>query len=178
MRSLCSFVAPLFLLLLPPLWVATSARADGGTLILREERGSLVVSLIAGPTPLRAGPVGLEVLVQSRETGQPIVSGNVRLRLYGPDGEGPLEVAARADAAANRLFRAARVELPTAGWWQIEIWGADPDGGEPFRAQLEVTPPPSPARRYRSYIAATLLGVALLALHQARSLSRPRVRAC
>ena len=127
------------------LWSPAPARADGGTLILREERGGRIVSLIAEPTPLRAGPVGLEVLVQSRETGQPILSGDVRLRLHGPDAGVPLEVTARAEAAANRLFRAARVELPIPGPWQIEVWVAGPDGGETFRAQLEVAPPPGQA---------------------------------
>jgi hypothetical protein len=157
-------------------WSPAPARADGGTLILREERDGLVVSLFAQPAPLRAGPVGLEVLVQSRETGQPILSGDVRLRLHGPDAGAPLEVATRAGAAANRLFRAARVVLPTPGPWQIDVLVTGPDCGGTFRANLEVAPPPGPARRYGSYIAATLVGVALLALHQARSLSRPRAR--
>jgi hypothetical protein len=180
MSALYSRVAlPVFLLstslcILAVPWSPAPARADGGTLILREERDSLVVSLLAEPNPPRAGPVALEVLVQSRETGQPILSGDVRLRLRGPDAGAPLEVTARAESAANRLFRAARVELATPGPWQIEIQVAGPDGGETFRAQLEVAAPHGPVRRHWPYIAATLLGVALLALHQARSLSRPR----
>jgi len=152
------------------------ALGDGGALIFREERDSLVVTLLAEPTPLRAGPAAFEVLVQSRATGEPLLSADVSLRLVGPDAGDPLEVAANTDAAANRPFRAARVELPIPGPWQIEVLVAGPYGGETFRAQLDVASRRGPARRYMSYIAATLLGLALLAVHQARSVSGPRAR--
>ncbi len=163
-------------LVLATLLTPALAWGDGGALIFREERGSLVVTLLAEPTPLRAGMATFDILVQSLEMEDPVLSADVHLRLVGPDAGDVLEVAAGAGVAANRLFRAVEVELPDPGQWQIDVLVVGPESGETFHAQLHVAPPLRPLRRYRSYIAATLVALALLALHQALSLSGPRPR--
>jgi hypothetical protein len=163
---------------LASLLTATLAEADGGALILREERGPWIVTLLAEPTPLREGPAVLEVLVQSAATGEPMLDADVRLRLTASGADHALEVQTHPDAAGNRLFRGARLYLPSPGPCQLEVLVTSSDHHETLRAPVDVAPRQGPARRYWTYILATPLGVALLALHQARSLAgRGRRRA-
>ncbi len=45
------------------------ARADGGAVRLRQRSGGYQIAVFTEPTPLRAGPVDVSVLVQDAETG-------------------------------------------------------------------------------------------------------------
>jgi hypothetical protein len=156
---------------LASLLTATLAEADGGALILREERGPWIVTLLAEPTPLREGPAVLEVLVQSAATGEPMLDADVRLRLTASGADHALEVQTHPDAAGNRLFRGARLYLPSPGPCQLEVLVTSSDHHETLRARVDVAPRQGAARRYWAYILVTPLGVGLLALHQARSLA-------
>lgn len=164
-------------LLLVGLLGASVVRGDGGSLVLREERDSLIVALFAAPTPLRVGAATFDVLVQSRATGEPLPSADVRLRLLGPDTGEARDLDTRSDLGGNRLYRSVRVSLSSPGPWQIEVLASDREGRqEVFRAQLEVAPPRSPALEYWLPIAATPLGLLVLGLHQALCLSRLSAR--
>jgi hypothetical protein len=167
------WLAALWLLALP-----AAARGDAGTVALREARGPLVVTLLVGPTPLRAGPVELEVLVQSSATGAPVLDTGTALRLAGPGPGDRLEAVAEPGVGGNQLFQGARVALASPGTWQIELLVTDAAGAEEtFHTRLEVAPPRGPARRYWAWIAAAPAGLALLALHQALGLATlPRAR--
>ena len=46
-------------------------RADGGTIRLSEQKGNYRITVFTAPTPLRAGPVDISVLVQEAATGEP-----------------------------------------------------------------------------------------------------------
>src|SRR5262245_28715306 len=88
-------------------------RADGGTLCLLERAGRYQVAVFTSPTPLRAGPVDVSVLVQDTATGEQVPCVQVSVRLSPRDGDGPpLEHAATAEAATNKLFHAAKFDLP------------------------------------------------------------------
>jgi hypothetical protein len=156
--------------------LASAAAADGGRLLLREARGDRIVNLLAAPTPLRAGPASFEVLVQSRTTAEPIEIPRVRLRLTGPERCGTSEISALPEGSRNRGFLGADVRLPMAGTWVVEILLDGASVGAPLRSVFEVGPALPPARRFWPYIAATLLGVALIAVHQALRLRRPHRR--
>jgi hypothetical protein len=119
---------------LASLLTATLAEADGGALILREERGPWIVTLLAEPTPLREGPAVLEVLVQSAATGEPMLDADVRLRLTASGADHALEVQTHPDAAGNRLFRGARLYLPSPGPCQLEVLVTSSDHHETLRA--------------------------------------------
>src|SRR5437588_9252437 len=99
---------PLFLCccLLP-----TVARADGGTVCLSERAGGYQVTVFTAPTPFRAGPVDISVLVQDAAGGEPVadVSVEVALTPAGP-GEEVLRSAATRAAATNKLFHAAQFD--------------------------------------------------------------------
>ena len=56
------------LMILATLLVPLSARADGGLARLVVDSGEFRLTVFSSPTPLRAGPVDLSVMVQDRET--------------------------------------------------------------------------------------------------------------
>lgn len=115
----------------------SGSRADGGTLRLSERRGDYRISVFTAPTPFRAGPVDVSVLVQHARTGEPLVQADVTVRAVQRDRPGvPVVAQATHAAATNKLFHAAVFDLPEAGWWEIEV--AVAAGGEPVRVRCEV----------------------------------------
>ena len=56
----------LFLILHP----SSLARADGGAVRLRQRAGGYQIAVFTSPTPFRAGPVDVSVLVQDAATGE------------------------------------------------------------------------------------------------------------
>ncbi len=155
------------------LWVGV-ALADGGRLILREARDGVIASVLAAPVPLRVGAAAFDVLVQDPDTGAPMAVDAVRLRVTGPDVCGTTELDARTESGVNRLFYGASMRLPMPGRWQVEAWIETETGATVFTTELEVAPALPPAQRYWPWIAATLVGLVVLFVHQARTLGRPR----
>jgi hypothetical protein len=117
-------------------------RADGGTPRLSERQGGYVVTVFTAPTPLRAGPVDVSVLVQHAATGEPVPEAKVFLRLA-PRGR-PDEVlvySATTEAATNKLLRAAVFELPGPGRWEAEVAVEGPQGPARLRFDVEAAEP-------------------------------------
>src|SRR5215470_12733522 len=86
------------------------ARADGGAVRLRQRAGGYQIAVFTSPTPFRAGPVDVSVLVQDAATGEcvPVARVTVSLKATG-DGRA-VECPATSAAATNRLFHAAVFE--------------------------------------------------------------------
>src|SRR6516225_11891006 len=57
------------------------ARADGGAVRLRERVGGYQIAVFTSPTPFRAGPVDVSVLVQDAATEECVPDARVTLRL-------------------------------------------------------------------------------------------------
>src|SRR3954447_18384268 len=77
-------------------------RADGGTLCLLERAGGYQVAVFSSPTPLRAGPVDISVLVQNASTGEQVPGAQVAVQLKQSGATGPLlEYRATTEAATN-----------------------------------------------------------------------------
>ena len=95
-------------------------RADGGTVRAQQRHGDYRVTIFTDPSPLRAGPVDVSVLVQDAETGTPLVDREVQVEVCPRDLPRQImrDEATRAEAT-NKLFRAAKFKLPQAGWWTI-----------------------------------------------------------
>src|SRR5262245_18850191 len=120
------------------LLVPCQVRADGGTLCLVEQTGGYRVALFSSPTPFRAGPVDLSVLVQDASTGRQLSQARVNLRLYLHGGRGAIvDCPATTEAATNKLFYAAKFELPVPGLWKVEIHIDGPRGKAVVRCELE-----------------------------------------
>jgi len=98
------------------------ARADGGRIVLVEQKSHYRIAVFAFPNPLRTGPIDISVLLQDADNWQPFSDALVKVKLVSRDKPGTVihSVATRA-AATNKLLYAALVELPVAGWWDVEV---------------------------------------------------------
>jgi hypothetical protein len=116
--------------------------ADGGTLRVREKAGGYQVAVFTSPTPLRAGPVDVSVLVQDATTGEHVAEARATVRLTlraAPALE--MEHPATAEAATNKLFLAAQVELPQPGCWDVAVRVEGPRGPAVIRCELDAAEP-------------------------------------
>ncbi|UUO06953.1 hypothetical protein M4951_01260 [Blastopirellula sp. J2-11] len=91
--------------------------ADGGKVQLRREIGPYQVTIFTSPTPLRAGPIDLSVMVQNsaREIVQDV---QIDFQLTSESGEILLQHASQA-TATNKLLQSAKLMLPESGVWQV-----------------------------------------------------------
>jgi hypothetical protein len=98
------------------------SRADGGAVRLSQRRDDYQITVFTTPTPFRAGPVDVSVLVQDARTGRPVQEAEIIVRAM-PRGrpEEVLRCAATSEAATNKLFRAAVFEIPEPGWWEVAV---------------------------------------------------------
>jgi hypothetical protein len=148
------------------------ARADGGAVRLCERAGDYQLAVFTLPTPFRAGPVDVSVLVQDAATGECVAQARVTLHLTARGSGQVLECPATSGAAGNKLFHEAVFELPEAGWWDIEVSVDGPHG--PARARFEVEAGAA-LPRWRElwpWFGWPVLAVALFGLH--RVLARRR----
>jgi hypothetical protein len=105
--------------LLLPTWCAT-AGADGGLMCLSGKKGGYQITVFTSPTPFRAGPVDVSVLVQDAATGDPMTQVQVKVSMT-KSGRPALEYPATSEAATNKLLHAAQFELPEPGAWSLEV---------------------------------------------------------
>ena len=110
------------LLLLSLLLHCSPAMGDGGIVRVSENAGPWRITLFSSPTPLRAGPIDLSILVQEPETDASVLDARVNLMLQPLDGQADsiLVEATRADAT-NKLLYAALLDLPAPGRWQVDV---------------------------------------------------------
>src|SRR6516162_7835388 len=132
------FVAASSLILHP----SSLVRADGGAVRVREQAGAYQVTVFTSPTPFRAGPVDVSVLVQDAATGECVPEARVSVRLTARGRGDVLEYPATAEAATNRLFHAAVFRLPEPGWWEVEVAVEGPHGPAVVRFEVEANEPP------------------------------------
>jgi hypothetical protein len=136
-RIILSFVLVSSFTLLPSSFV----RADGGAVRLRQRAGGYQVAVFTSPTPFRAGPVDISVLVQDAATGECVPEAQVAVRLTAPGTGRILEYPATTEAATNRLFHAAVFQLPEPGWWDVEVAVEGPHGPAVVRFEVEADEP-------------------------------------
>src|SRR5262249_8630090 len=135
---LCVFLlSPCHLVTLSP----CHARADGGAVRLRERAGGYQITGFTSPTPLRAGPVDVSVLVQAAATGECVPKARVSLCLTAPGAGCVLEYPATTEAATNKLFRAAEFRLPESGWWDVAVAVEGPHGPALVRFGVQADDP-------------------------------------
>jgi hypothetical protein len=108
---------------------------------LHERAGGYRIAVFTSPTPLRAGPVDVSVLVQDAATGECMPEAQVTVRLKAPGAGRSLECPATTEAATNRLFRAAEVQLPEPGWWEVAVAVEGPHGPALVRFSAPVDEP-------------------------------------
>jgi hypothetical protein len=163
------------------LFASSLARADGGTVRLRERAGDYQIAVFTAPTPLRAGPVDVSVLVQDAATGECVPEARVTVRLTARGSGRVLEQPATEAAATNRLFQAVLFELPEPGWWDVEVAIEGPHGPARVGFGLEADEPTPRWLDLWPWFCWPAFAVALFAVHQVlvrrKPVSRPN-RTC
>ena len=141
------------------------AFADGGSIRLYGEKGGYRITVFSAPTPLRAGPVDLSVMVQDASTGDPLTQVLVTVRMT-KSGGAALEFPATSEAATNKLMQAAQFELPEPGRWVLEVHIEGPHGLAVTGGELEAAEPPPRWLEIWPWIGWPALVVTLFGIHQ------------
>jgi hypothetical protein len=155
------------------------ARADGGAVRLRERVGGYQITVFTSPTPYRAGPVDISVLVQDAATGECLPDARVTVRLTARATGDVLEYPATTEMATNRLFHATEFQLPEPGWWDVAVAVAGPHGPALVRFEIQAAEPPPRWLDLWPWFGWPALAVALFGIQ--RILARKRLkrgRAC
>jgi len=141
--------------------------ADGGAVRLLERVGNYQIAVFSAPTPLRAGPVDVSVLLQNGQTHEPISGARVTIKATKRD-EPDVTVfrLATADAATNKLFDAAIFDLSTAGRWELEVSVDGPLGTAQARTEIEVGEPLPPYLTLWPWVCWPIVPILLFAIHQ------------
>ena len=154
--------------------------ADGGTVRLSERQGNYQITVLTSPTPLRAGPIDISVLVQNADTHELVLDGQVTIKAI-PRGHpaGAMSQVATTEAATNKLFRAAEFELREPGWWDVEVSIDGPLGNEHAQFEMEAAPPLPKWLALWPWFSWPALAIALFGVHQllVHSKCRPRFAA-
>jgi hypothetical protein len=148
-------------------------RADGGAVRLSERAGAYQVTVFTSPTPLRAGPVDVSVLVVDAATGEHVPQARVTVRLRARATGTVREHPATAAAATNKLFHAAVFELPEPGWWDVEVAVEGPHGPALLCSSLQADERTPRWLELWPWFAWPALAVALFGLHRALVRRKP-----
>ena len=142
------------------------ARADGGAVRLCERAGDYQLTVFTLPTPFRAGPVDVSVLVQDAATGECVAQARATLHLTARGSGQVLEYPATSGAASNKLFHEAAFGLPEAGWWDVEVSVDGPHGPALARFEVEAGAAPPRWQELWPWFGWPVLAVALFGLHR------------
>jgi hypothetical protein len=158
---------PRFLAAILSAVLPTTVRADGGTLRISEQRHGYRISVFTSPTPWRAGPVDVSVLVQNVDTGDPLADVDVAVAASSLDRPGrSIGERAVAGSATNKLFHSAELDLPSSGRWRIEVTVAGPQGRTTSSFELEAGEPLPPWLGLAPWIGWPAIVIALFVVHQ------------
>jgi hypothetical protein len=157
-------VGVLFAWLLLETW-CTLACADGGSIRLSETKCGYRITVFTAPTPFRAGPVDISVLVQDSLTGEPTAGARVTVRMS-KLGQLALEYPATPEAATNKLFRAAQFELPEPGRWDMQVRVEGSHGPAVIAGEVEAAEPLPRWREIWPWFGWPALAIAVFSIHQ------------
>lgn len=145
---------------------APDVGADGGVVRVSQPAGPFAVTVFTSPTPFRAGPVDISVMVRDRADDQPVLDAEVSIRLTSLEGAPTTRAAATRANATNKLLYAALFDLPRDGRWRLAV-AVRRDGGV-GEVTTEVTAEPRlpPLASFWPYLLLPLVVVALFCLHQ------------
>jgi hypothetical protein len=150
------------ILLLPSL-----AAADGGALRLSEQKDGYRIAVFTTPTPLRAGPADISVLVQEAATGEPASGLQVSITAQNHEGNGG-EIChpATTQVATNKLYYAATFDLPDPGWYSVQVYIIGARGTTHAGFEVEAAEPLPPALTVVPWVGWPLLVIVLFVIHQ------------
>jgi hypothetical protein len=153
-------------------------RADGGAIRLSQTEGNYRITVFTAPTPLRAGPVDISVLIQEAATGEPVRGAQITIKAErsGLPGVEMLQQATT-EAATNKLYYAAAFDLPEPGWYSVEVSIDGTLGNAQVHFNLEAGEPLPSWLAIAPWVGWPLLAVLFFCVHQVlvRRRNTPRV---
>src|SRR5262245_18953427 len=141
--------------------------ADGGAVRLSQQEGDYQITVLTAPTPLRAGPIDVSVLVQRAAHNELVLDGQVTIKATRRGH--PRQVishVATAKAATNKLFRAANFELPKTGLWDVEVSVDGPLGDANVGFEIEAGQPLPKWLAMWPWFSWPALAILLFSVHQ------------
>jgi hypothetical protein len=155
------------LLVSVPFLFPTPAIADGGALRLSEQKGNYQIAVFTAPTPLRAGPVDISALVQNAATHEPLSDVHVTVKAAHLDRPGVvIRRTATNEAATNKLFQAALLDLNEPGWWRLEVSLDGPLGTTEIGLDMEAAKPLPKSLAMWPWLTWPALPILLFGAHQ------------
>jgi hypothetical protein len=154
------------LLLAMVILVQATARADGGTVQLRQESGDLVITVFTSPGSLSVGPVDISLLLQNREGLEPVLDAKVSLVLRTDDSSVELQARPTREQATNKLLYAAPVTFSKPGKWHIVVTVLQNGKETDTAGILEVAAAPDKAALYAGYTAFPPVMIGLFMVRQ------------
>jgi hypothetical protein len=145
---------------------STFVMADGGAVQQCKRAGDYQITVFTSPTPLRAGPVDVSVLVQDAATGECMPEARVTVSLKGLGAGKILEYPATTEAATNKLLRAAEFQLPEPGWWDVSVAVEGPHGPAVVQFGVQADEPPPRWLELWPWFCWPALAVALFGTHR------------
>ena len=135
---------------------------------LRKQAGPFQITLFSTPSPLRAGPADLSVMVQRVNDQSPVLDANVKLHLRKRGGDNIIEVfaPARHENASNKLLYSAKVNLVSSGDWLAEVEVIEGGMTADVAGQVTVLPESPPLITYWPYFALVPLVLALFVFNR------------
>jgi hypothetical protein len=132
---------------------------------LSERKGGYRITVFSAPSPFRAGPVDISVLVQDAVTGQPLPQARVTVRMT-RIGQPTLEYAATQELATNKLLHAAQFDLPAPGRWELEVQVEGSQGSAVVACDAEAAERLPRWHSLWSWIGWPALAIALFCVHE------------
>ena len=159
--------AAVMAMLIATAWIAGSIRAhaDGGTVQFEKSAGPFLITVFTTPSPLRAGPVDISLLIQSRDSQQPVLDCQALVQLRK---EGAMNIRSEAThgVAQNKLLYAAQVNIPEPGLWELGVAIQRGDDSINVAGEITVAPANSVLLVYWRSLALPPLFISLFALNQ------------
>ena len=148
--------------------------ADGGAVQLRGETEGLVVTLFVAPDPLSTGPVDLSVLLQKRDSLEPVLDAAVSVAMRAVASGSELRAQATREHAQNKLLYAAPLILDESGKWRMQVTILRLGAKSEIAGIVEVSPNRQKLTSYWGYLAFPPLTVLFLAVREQLLLRRSR----
>jgi hypothetical protein len=141
------------------------AHADGGVVQFEKSAGPFAITVFTTPSPLRAGPVDISLMIQSRDSQQPLLDCQALVQLRK---EGAMNIRSEAthETAQNKLLYAAQVKVPESGLWELEVAIRHGDDSINVVGEIIVAPANPVLFVYWRSLALPPLFISLFALNQ------------
>ena len=154
----------------------SAARADGGAVIATSKESGLDITVFASPSPLRAGPADISVLVQ--KNGEPVLDAEVSVRWtatgQGEEWQPPCcsmktdgrAVSATRGHSQNKFLYSAVLPITASGDGKLDVRIERGENEATLSAEVSALRAAPPAAAYWPWLAISPAAIAAFAVNQ------------